>query len=165
VELTSKENPLGDWSSALSLLAPGNNALTQVGGLLALSGEKQFGGALSLLGNTVGGGQPMTLLASAAHLVGEEKLASLGTLGSGNISQVIQDINILLPDNESAPNLSQGTTIAQVKGDAIKNQPAGHLAAPEISNAPAPEGETAEEQPEEQIAPTLTPHDDNNPFV
>ncbi len=156
-----KENPLGDWGNALNLLAPGNNALTQVGGLLALSGEEQFGGALSLLGGAVGGGQPMTLLASTAHLVGEEKLASFCTLGSGSISHVIQDVNILLPDKEAAPNPSQETTMAQVKGDTIKNQPAGHIASPEISNAQAPEGEPTEER----TAPTLTPNDDNNPFV
>ena len=156
-----KENPLGDLGNALNLLAPGHNALTQVGSLLALSGEEKCGGALSLLGSAVGGGQPMTLLASAAHLVGEEKLASLCTLGSGNISHVIQDVNILLPDKEPAPNLSQGTTMAQAKEDAIKNQPAGH-AAQEVSNAQAPEGEPTEEQ----TAPTtLTPNDDNNPFV
>ncbi|NJO14960.1 MAG: hypothetical protein HC877_04200 [Thioploca sp.] len=161
-----KANPLGDLGSALNLLDPGHNALTQVGSLLALSGEEKCGGALSLLGGAVGGGQPMTLLASTAYLVGEEKLASLCTLGSGNISHAIQDVNTLLPDQEPASNPFQGTSTVQVKGDAIENQSADHTAAQNIFNALAQKGEPVEEQLEEQNAPTtLTPNDDNNPFI
>jgi len=128
-----KDNPLSDWSNALNLLAPGQNALTQVGGLLALSGEEQCGGALTVLGQTVGGGKPMTLLASTARLLGEDKTASLCTLGSGKIDNVIQEVNTLLAEQETKT--------------AVKKEPSPP--------------DTQETIPQ----PSLTPNDDNNPFI
>lgn len=90
LNLMGKSNPLlNKISGGLNLL--NGNALSQVGGALSLMGEDKAGGALSLLGGAVGGGDALSLASSAAHLMGEDKFASILNL-AGNPTNVINEV-------------------------------------------------------------------------
>ena len=81
------------------------NALTQAGGIMTLLGHDDVAQELHSLGNAVGGGNPTTLLAAAASLIGEDQVGELlNTKTSSDVMTLLEEQPAsLIPTVEDNP--------------------------------------------------------------